>query len=188
MVQINIKECDGGKKGEQCRKVIEAACHNFFKVCGIRNIESVCNNLRENLRIKWENQNPDDPMVEYNLPNIPFKRGLEEISPVFKLTEPEIIDIFILKGKKSHGNNGLAVMECYYSENEPNLKKIYAYLDMMDYSNKSLSWRGFNASIEEITYHELLHACGDVEYDGILRHNIIGVECVKKLIAQRKIE
>ena len=72
--------------------------------------------------------------------------------------------------------------------------ELHAYLDVMGYSDGLLEWTGFDLSIEEVTYHELLHACGDDNnwrkgriVDGVIRHNIIGVTSVKECLKRQTV-
>ena len=184
MTEILFSKCDGGKKGESCRKTMEIACENFFG-CGVKKIEDACNDRREKLMREWGGRNPNDPMLEYCL-STSFGQGVEEITPPFDLYEPETIEVYILEGDKSQGNEGLAPMEIGPLDEGLTRWKLYVYLDVMDYANNNLRWTGFRESIEEITYHELLHASGDScwrgKHDGILRHNLIGITCVKECL------
>ena len=183
MVNMNICRCDGGKRGEKCKNKIVQASDKFFRI-GIKKIENACNNKRKILIEKWQEKNPNAKMNEYSL-SISYSEGLKEIYPIFDLSEPEEISIFIIEGEKSKCNNGQAAMEI--RPLDLNFKKwqLNAYLDVMDYLNDILEWRGFRESIEDITYHELLHACGDHpwnnRHDGILRHNLIGISCIKEI-------
>lgn len=182
MTEILFSKCDGGKKGESCRKAMEKACENFFG-CGVKKIEDCCNHRREKLMREWGGRNPEDPMLEY-APETSFKRGIEEITPPFDLYEPETIEVYILEGEESQQNRGLAPMEIASLNEGFTRWKLYVYLDVMGYANNNLQWRGL--SIEEVTYHELLHASGDIpsrgKPDGILRPNLIGIMCVKECL------
>lgn len=184
MTKILFSRCDGGEKGESCKRIIEKACKDFFG-CGVKKIENACNDRREKLMWEWQSRNPDDPMLECGL-QISFRQGVEEITPSFDLYEPEAIEVYILEGERSQGNEGLAAMDIRPLNKELTRWKLHVYLDVMDYVNSNLQWRGFRESIEEITYHELLHASGDNplrgKHDGILRHNTIGIVCVKECL------
>lgn len=185
MPQLIIRQCDGGEKGSLCRQIIETAFHNFF-ARGVKNIEDACNNRRVSLLQEWQSKDQEAALVEYGLPDIAYRRGIEEIMPQFELTEPDTIDLYILQGEKSPLNEGLAAMDVRPLNNELTMWRLNAYLDVMDYSKNGLQWRGFRESIGEVTYHELLHTCGDVplkgKHDGILRHNMIGIGSVKDLL------
>ena len=178
MAQLITRQCDGEEKGTLCKQIIEKAFHDFF-ACGIKSIEDACNTKRAFLLEGWQHNEQETPMQEYGLP-ISFKNGIEEIAPPFELTEPDTIELYILKGQKSSLNDGLAVMDIRSLNKEFTRWRFNAYLDVMGYSNSGLRWTGFEVSVEEIVYHELLHACGDVPWkgkrDGILRHNLIGIE------------
>jgi len=182
MTEISFSKCDGGKKGESCRKTMEIACENFFG-CGVKKIENACNDRREKLMREWGGRNPEDPMLEYSLP-ISFRQGIKEITPPFDLYEPETIEVYILEGEESQKNQGRAPMEIGSLNEGFTRWKLYVYLDVMGYANNNLQWKGF--SIEEVTYHELFHASGDIpsrgKHDGILRHNTIGIMCVKECL------
>lgn len=186
MVRLIIGKCDGGEKGQLCRQIIEKAFYDFFS-CGVKNIEAAANQRRMSLITEWQAKDSEAPMTEYGLP-IPHKRGVEEITPPFELNEPDTIDLYILQGEQSPLNEGLAAMDIRPLNNELTMWRLNAYLDVMDYSNNGLQWRGFRESIGEVTYHELLHACGDVpfkgKHDGILRHNLIGIASVKGLLGK----
>lgn len=186
MVRLTIEKCDGGEKGQLCRQIIENAFYDFFS-CGVKNIEAAANQRRMSLIAEWQAKDPEAPMAKYGLP-IPYKTGVEEITPPFELNEPVTIELYILEGEKSALNDGLAAMDIRPLNNESLMWRLNAYVDVMDYSNGGLRWRGFLESIEEVAYHELLHACGDVpwrgKYDGILRRNMIGIASVKGLLGK----
>ena len=181
MTKIIFRRCDGGRKGESCKRLIEKACESFFG-CGVKKVENLCNDRRERLMREWRSKNLNDPMQEYKLP-ISFGQGIEEITPPFELSEPETIEIYILEGEKSQVSER-AAMDIRQVNDKLTGWELHAYLDVMDYSDNNLRWTGFGESIEEVTYHELLHACGDIKHDGILRHNEIGVKCVKKCLGE----
>jgi len=182
VININFCRCDGGDKGKKCRDLIDNACKTFFKI-GIKRIENICNNKRINFIEEWQNKNEKDSMREFDL-SISYIDGIKEISPSYTLIEPEEINIHIIEGKTSKVNNGQAAMEICPLDKDFKKWLLNVYLDVMDYSNDNLRWKGFEESIPEIVYHELLHACGDHpwnnKHDGILRHNIIGITSVKE--------
>jgi len=186
MVELIIQKCDGSKKGELCKELIEKACQNFFS-CGVKKIENACNNRRTNLITRWQSKSLEAPMTEHNL-TIPYRQGIEEIIPLFELNEPETIELYVLEGERSERNEGLAAMDIRPLNNEHTRWKLNVYLDVMSHSNNNLQWTNSGESIEEITYHELLHACGDNPWtgkqDGILRYNIVGITCVKELLGE----
>ena len=132
MTEILFSKCDGGKKGESCRKTMEIACENFFG-CGVKKIEDACNDRREKLMREWGGRNPEDP-IEYDL-QVSFKRGIEEITPPYDLYEPETIEVYILEGEKSQQNEGLAAMDIRPLNEELTRWKLCVYLDVMDYAN-----------------------------------------------------
>lgn len=178
-----FRRSDGGQKGELCKKQIEKACKSFFR-CGVKKIEDLCNDRREKLLREWQNKKPEDLIPQFPFP-ISFKQGIEEITPPFELNEPETIEVYILEGQRAQKNKDTAMDIGPLNEGFTRWE-FHAYLDVMEYSDNNLQWRGFKESIEEITYHELLHACGDIpkrgKHDGILRHNFIGITCVKNCL------
>ena len=57
---------------------------------------------------------------------------------------------------------------------------IYVHSDAIDAA--SLKSRHIAESAEEVTIHELLHVCGDVRNDGVVRHNWAGTTAIRRLL------
>lgn len=69
--------------------------------------------------------------------------------------------------------------------------KLLVFLKNFERKRETLHWIGFYLNsraltIEDVTYHELLHACGDAKWrgyhDGVVRHNIIGIKAIQELL------
>lgn len=185
MPQLITRQCDGGEGGEACKEIIERAFSQFF-VCGVKNIEDACNCKRVLLLNEWRSKPQQTIMVEYGL-DIPYRRGIEEIAPPFELAEPKTVELYILQRERSRLNSGLATMDIRPLSENLDEWRLNAYLDlMMDRSGDPAQRKDLVRSIEDATFHELLHACGDVpwkgKHDGVLRQNLIGVGCIKELL------
>jgi len=180
MPKINYCRCDGGKKGEKCKNILQKACDNFFSI-GINNIENACNVERARLIKEWEEKNSNEQIKEFNF-NISYKQGIEELSPIFRLYEPIEINVYIDEGEKPKNRVPMGVRPI-----DKELKKwdFFVFLDNLDYSDDTLKWTGFEESVDDLVYHELFHTCGDNKdtgkIDGILRYNIVGIKCIKEL-------
>jgi len=181
MPNLVIRQCDGGEKGKLCREIAEKAFQKFF-ACGLERIENACNMKRKSLIAAWQTKNPDAAMVEYELP-IPYTRGIEEITPPFVLKEPVSIEMYLLEGRRSEVHP-YAPMNITYNKDFTRLI-LNVYLDLIKYSGGNVQIPEARESVEELVYHELLHACGDVKYDGILRHNLIGIASVNDLLGKK---
>jgi hypothetical protein len=190
----NIKfcECQGGEKGEKCKTAIEEACGKFFS-CDLKEIEKFCNAESSKRQREWKTKDQSSSMREYGLPDKTFSDGIKEAEPLFELYEPELIKIYILEDERS-SVNPKAAMDTKPLDEELRKWELHAYLDVMGYSDGLLEWTGFDLSIEEVTYHELLHACGDDNnwrkgriVDGVIRHNIIGVTSVKECLKRQTV-
>lgn len=170
MNNITFCRCDGGIKGTLCKKRIEKACKSFFE-CGVENIQDCCNATRLRLLRKWQGRDLNSYMLEETLTETKYSDAIKEASLPFKLYQPEMIEIYVIEGEKSKKNEARP-METFTDERNKRAE-IYVYLDRItiDYTD-----------IEKITYHELLHACGESQWDGIVRYNLIGVNCVEELL------
>lgn len=122
-------------------------------------------------------------MTNEGLSGMTYSQGIKEIEKEFKLNEPQSITVEILENKKSNVNNGKASMETYLED--PSKPIIYIYLDFF---NDDLVWIGFWESIENIFLHELLHAYGDTTNDGLIRHNLVGVNTLIRLLNEFNIQ
>lgn len=156
---------------------IESAIKEFFDICSVKEIESACNNKRVKLLSDWTSKPKEEPIEDLGISNITYAIGIKEISEPYSLIEPENIEIIFSDGE-SQVNDGKAAMEINTHTNQ-----IYVYKKCFSLKNGEYYWD--NMSIKDVTYHELLHACGDIQHDGIIRHNLIGVNVVKELIVDK---
>ena len=184
MPKLVIRQCDGGKKGELCREITEKAFQNFFSY-GVERIADACNTKRKSLIAAWQAKNPEAAMDEYDL-SIPYRRGIEEITPPFMLKEPESVEVYLLEGSRSevHPYAPMDITDISANEDFTSLR-VNIYLDLIKYSGGNVRVPAARESVEELVYHELLHACGDVQYYGILRHNLIGIASVNELLRNK---
>ena len=158
-------------------KEIKTAIKEFFDLCSVEEIEGTCNNKRLELLTDWGSKPKDDPIMELGIHTITYAIGIKEITNQYKLTKPERLEVIFSDGK-SYVNEGNAAMEINIQTNQ-----IYVYKGSFNLRDGGYYWG--DMSIKDVLYHELLHACGDVQYDGIIRHNFIGVESIKQLIKEK---
>ena len=181
MPKIKFRTCESGEKGEFGKEVISKAIGKFFR-CGVEKIQQACNNRRDELLKDWDTMNPNEKMLKYGLSDTTFQQGKNEFTDPFELKEPEIIVIDIFERKLSSINPDRPAETQSVSPPE-----IYFYLHNFFYENNSLlcnlMFKNHRMTLEEIVYHELLHACGDYKSDGVLRHNEIGIWCVEDLLS-----
>ncbi len=185
MVELEVEVCEGGQLGTQVCDLIRGGIQKFFSV-GLAQIEAACNQRREFLLTCWRTQDPNADMSQYRLPNITYGTGLAEAKPPFCLFEPQKISICVWSTRVSSGNQGLAAAELQWVDSQGSHSRLHVYLGVLDRRGDRFHWRGFCKPLEDILVHELLHACGDVPWrgctDGVIRHNIIGIEAVRSLM------
>ena len=185
MPELEVVVCEGESIGKRaCNSINELVCR-FFSL-GITQIEIQCNLRRSNLLADWRKQNPDTYMSEYSLNDTTYRQGICEAEPLFELSEPLKISVYIWCTRVSTGNQGDAPAEIECIDNQDNIFKLHVYLKMFELHNNILYCKGSNTSLEDILIHELLHACGDSPWnnriDGLIRHNIIGIKAVQPLL------
>lgn len=185
MVEHEVEVCEGAQIGTQVCGSIVSTIERFFLV-GLAQIEAACNQRRELLLACWRTQNPNAYMSQYGLPNITYGIGLAEAEPPFCLFEPQKISICVWSTRVSSGNQGRAAAELQWVDSQGSHSRLHVYLGVLNRRGDGFHWRGFCMPLEDILVHELLHACGDVPWrgriDGVIRHNIIGIEAVRSLL------
>ena len=187
MVEIKAQVCEGGQAGKEIYDLVFRIANKFFSL-NLADIANACNERRNLLVNCWRQKDPASLMREYGLPDIPYSKGVAEAAPPFELFEPQIMSICVWCTRVSTGNQGLAAMEVEVLE-ESRHARVHVYLRQFDKVGGRFHWKGFCMPLEDILIHELLHACGDVPWrgrpDGVVRHNIIGVEAIKPLLLRR---
>lgn len=182
---FQLETCQGGTKGRQVWAVLNETATKFFSL-DLGEIQAACNRRRKLLLEEWQHKSPDSVMSEYGLADVTYRKGIEEAGPPFDLFHPLGISVCIWAERQSRGNEGLAAMELERLDEEGRYTRLYVFLGTLSQVDHDFHWRGFSMPIEDILIHELLHACGDASWrgrvDGIIRHNIIGIEAVKRLL------
>ena len=88
--------------------------------------------------------------------------------------------------KRSVCNQGLAPAEIKPIDHQRSIFKLCIYLKMFELHNNILYHKSSNTFLQDILIHELLHTCGDAPWnnrvDGLIRHNIIGIEAIRPLL------
>jgi len=185
---FELETCEGGTEGRQVWAVLSETATKFFSL-DLGDIQVACNRRRELLLQEWQHKSLDSVMSEYGLPDVTYGKGIEEARPPFDLFHPLRISVCIWAQRQSCGNEGLAAMELEIVDKEGRYARLHVFLRTLDKVDRDFHWRGFCMPIEDILIHELLHACGDAPWrgrvDGIIRHNIIGIEAVKRLLRPR---
>lgn len=169
------------EKEREFRTVIEKAFYNFFCVLGVNNIRRTCNDKRKLLIEEWRNQNPYEKIKYQNqITEFIYKIGLCELCAPFNLVIPDTITIKL----QDTGNKHMYIpIETIISKKPI----IYAVLDKMKYYDDIIECSEIGLTLEEATYHELIHSCGEFCCDGIIRYNWIGIDVIVDLLKKKGI-
>lgn len=182
---LEVEVCEGGQAAREVCELICDMARKFFSL-GVDAVESVCNSRRNFLLAQWRQEDPQNGMSLYGLPNITYQTAITEASPPFALLLPGKIYICVWSTRVSTGNQGLAAIELERIDKEGRITRLHVFLSMLDRAGNRYHWKGFCMPIEDMLVHELLHACGDTPWrgrqDGVIRHNIIGIEALKPLL------
>jgi len=187
MVTLKTTLLEGGKKGILAEKLIQEASKQFFSL-GVNAIETKCNELREKTLAEWKTRNPADYMKEYGLCKTTFHKGIVELEPLFNLYEPESICVYIYDTKNNMTNIDVPMT---LEKLDDSLKtwKLHVFLRNFERKNNTLHEIVDLTNIEEVVFHELLHACGDSKWlgrcDGVIRPQIVGIEAIKQLLTKK---
>lgn len=178
------------KKNLICKDNIIKTSNQFFSL-DIDQIEFSLNERRKYLLAQWSNKGFHNKIIYKNKEiEYTYDKGLCELAKDFKLYQPKNIDINIISGfhknpaelifSSGSGCGEFDIDHCYYRFEKVS---INVYIDILDLENDVLVWTDRNPYyFTEILYHELLHACGDIICDGIIRHNLVGIDVIKELI------
>jgi hypothetical protein len=160
---------------------------------GVNNIQNACNTRRERLLVDWGLRIQHDhnaKMVEYELPDATYRGiGIPQTQPPFDLFEPESVSVIIWSNRVYPGHENSPMLTGVQPNPDtwknPKLFIILRYFEEVDGQIKCKTLR---ESFEDQLIHEFLHCCGDADWrnpqihDGIVRHNIVGVQAIKEAI------
>ena len=186
---VLFKNCDESAKGIKCKNITENVIIQFFSL-GIDIIEDSINEKRQFLISQWAYKGFQNKIIYKNKETeYIYERGLCELAKEFKLYQPKIIEVSINKGRKNDHpvettfstiDSRFDSKSCSYQlENV----RINIFLDLLQIVNDDIVWPNRNPyHFTDILYHELLHACGEIICDGIIRHYMVGVDTIKELM------
>lgn len=186
---LSFKNCDESVKGIKCKDIIESVIIQFFSL-GIDIIEDSINEKRQFLLTQWAYKGLQNKVIYKNKETeFTYERGLCELAKEFKLFQPNIIEVNINKGRKN-GHPAETTFstidsrfDSKYCSYQLKNVRINIFLDLLQIVDDDIVWPDKNPyHFTDILYHELLHICGEIICDGIIRHNMVGVDTIKELI------
>jgi hypothetical protein len=181
MKMLELKILEGNEFGKAVFECVNNRANRFFQL-ELNNIETACNDRRLRLLEEWEKENPQDTMWKYGMNDIKYQTAIEEAIQPFSLFAPKAIPTNVWATKLCPGNNGEPCMDVYYNPIAKEVLAMNVYLPKIEKWRENYYWKGYRVSLEDVTIHELLHTCGDIKHDGIVRHNLIGIEAVKMIL------
>jgi hypothetical protein len=134
---------------------------------GVRVIEQACNQRRLSVLGYLRAIPAGRTLPEWGLPNITVEVALCEASPEFVLVDPPdplriqltpVPDSLNPDAPMTYRTDGVIFVHM------PRLAAIS------------------NRAIPLFAWHEMLHACGETRYDGVVRYNKIGVDAVVRVV------
>jgi len=146
--------------------LIVAQSIDAFLQAGIAAIERECNERRLAVMDYLGVLPPQRTLPEWGLPNITVEVAMQEANPAFVLADPpDPLRVFLTPNRHPWSRD--APMSY-----DPSGGIVYVHLPALP-SEGSMPW---------FAWHEMLHACGDLQFDGIVRHNKIGLDAVLKAL------
>lgn len=180
---------NNNEKGENkvciCKDAVEKTFNDFFSL-DLTETENALNDRRKFLILQWVNKGLHNKLIYKNKETeFTNEKGICELSGKFKLFIPRIIEVSIKNGFAKNPaeirftGGEFDVEYCTFR-----FEKVYLdiFIDLLDLVNKNLVWDRNPNNFVDILYHELLHICGDVICDGIIRHNFVGIDIIKRLL------
>jgi hypothetical protein len=184
---IDFKYCDQSHKGIKCREIIEETCTKFF-LLDINEVETALNEKRKFWLSEWASKDFHDK-IKYKNEETEYEieKGMCQLALPFKLNTPKTITVNINKqGKRD------APAEVMFSNGKFDIDNIsykfekttlLIYLNLLQYDSDTIVWLGhYPYYLKDIVYHELVHICGDIVCDGVIRHNMVGIDVINELI------
>jgi hypothetical protein len=139
-----------------------------FLRAGARAVEQACNRRRLAVLDYLRALSRDRHLPEWGLPNITVEVAMQEASPQFVLADaPDPLRVNLRPNRHPRSPDASMSYDC-------DRGVILIHLPAL-----ALIQEG---KIQLIVWHEMLHACGDLKPDGIVRHNKIGVDAVLQLV------
>ena len=171
--------CEGGQSGEEVFELANKINEAFFKL-GLDVLAFECNKRREIFLDRWRERSREDRISDDALSEFTYQTGVTELSPSFELLQPERILTHIVATLYSTNANVPALV--YSSPERQTIKYLYIFLPALEKLEGIYYWSWARMLFEDVVVHELLHTCGEVQYNGIIRYNFIGVNTIKPLL------
>lgn len=147
-------------------------------------IENACNAERTNLLTRYGSMAPHHLIDPMGLPTIVAQRALEELRLPFRLDpppDPIVVDFsYDTVGglDPRHGTSPSPMAVDMAS------RRLYAFVHSIDVA-RGCPRAAPHVTLRDATFHEFLHLCGDPtdpSMDGVVRHNMAGLDVIKSLI------
>jgi hypothetical protein len=147
----------------------------------IQKLQNECNRVAQYFRDQWKSKNQTSMMLDPCLPNggldnISYEEGIDEIRPPFLLTSPTSIHVNILNSVSNINPNRAAETVTTY----PN-PSLEIFLPTLNVQNSKIKWNNYVDTFESIIVHEFLHLFGDIQKDGVIRHNWVPTKALSNL-------
>jgi hypothetical protein len=140
-----------------------------FMLLGVAQVQAASNDRRI-----WLSANGGVELSRRLLPGGNLQVALGELARPFTLVVPNGLAVEFLPGPHP---NPLCPMMCHTTT------PVRITVDATALDVPHLSVRHFPMSIRDCTFHEMIHACGDVLDDGIYRVNFAAVEAINRVRA-----
>jgi hypothetical protein len=146
-----------------------------FTAVGIEAIESACNAKRLEL-MRLADGDLRNLLDQNDLNHITIEKARDELGPAFALTLPPALKLEALRTPYRHNPR---VTMAYYGTLDP--PTIRGFIPAIEQRLVSGDWKDLSPT-RWVMYHELIHACGDIDKDGLLRHNWAGADVIRELV------
>lgn len=180
LIEIIVETTENGEKGEVVRAETLRILNRLTGM-HIQLFQEECNTVAQYFREQWRSRNQASMMLDPSLPNgglnsTSYEDGIDEISPPFLLNPPISIHVYILTSVSSF--NPARAAETYPTYPNPSLK---IFLPSLNITNLKIKWNNYVDSFESIIVHEFLHLYGDIQKDGVIRHNWMPANALSNL-------
>jgi hypothetical protein len=176
MARTETRGADTPEKLETAKIVADAV--EAFLGAGVPAIERACNERRLLILEYLRSRPAGATLPEWGLRNVTVETAIEEASPEFQLTECPV-PLLVQLADVRYPENPEVPMACGRDK---------AGCHIFVFFPVCREWlQRAPLLLKLTTWHEMLHACGDCENDGIVRHNKIGVDSVVQLLTGKSL-
>ena len=180
MTNTIVDPPEGGQKGQFVNSETQRILDHLMNI-PTQTLQNECNRVATDYRDQWRSKNRAAMMLDPGLPNggldnISYQQGIDEIAPPYLLAPPFSIRVKILDSVSKINPSAAAEVVTTY----PN-PSLDIFLPTLNVQNSKIKWNNYLDTFETIIVHEFLHLFGDIQKDGVIRHNWVPTKALSNL-------